>query len=97
MLSRLIYGARISISIGILSQIFVVAIGLPVGALAGLNGGGFDYLLMRLVEILSSIPMLFFYILLMIALGSGFQNILLALAVTGWIGTPAWCAGRCSL
>jgi ABC-type dipeptide/oligopeptide/nickel transport system permease subunit len=92
--SRLIFGARISIAIGILSQLMVAVIGLPVGALAGLNGGGFDYILMRLVEILSSIPMLFFYILLLIALGSGFQNILLALAVTGWIGIARLVRGQ---
>jgi oligopeptide transport system permease protein len=94
LLTRLIYGARISISIGILSQIIIAAIGVPIGALAGLTGGWFDFVLMRLVEILSSIPMLFFYILLLIALGGGFQNILLALAVTGWIGIARLVRGQ---
>ncbi|MCC7362635.1 MAG: ABC transporter permease [Anaerolineales bacterium] len=93
-LTRLIYGARISLSIGIFSQIIVAAIGVPVGALAGLVGGWFDFLLMRLVEILSSIPMLFFYILLLIALGGGYQNILLALAVTGWMGIARLVRGQ---
>jgi ABC-type dipeptide/oligopeptide/nickel transport system permease subunit len=93
-LTRLIYGARISLSIGILSQIIIAVIGVPVGALAGLVGGWFDFLLMRLVEILSSIPMLFFYILLLIALGGGFQNILLALAVTGWMGIARLVRGQ---
>ncbi len=93
-LTRLIYGARISLSIGILSQIIIAVIGVPVGALAGLAGGWFDFVLMRLVEILSSIPMLFFYILLLIALGGGFQNILLALAVTGWIGLARLVRGQ---
>jgi ABC-type dipeptide/oligopeptide/nickel transport system permease subunit len=93
-LTRLIYGARISLSIGILSQIIIAVIGVPVGALAGLVGGWFDFVLMRLVEILSSIPMLFLYILLLIALGGGFQNILLALAVTGWIGIARLVRGQ---
>jgi ABC-type dipeptide/oligopeptide/nickel transport system permease subunit len=66
----------------------------PIGALAGLVGGWFDFTLMRLVEILSSIPMLFFYILLLIALGGGYQNILLALAVTGWIGIARLVRGQ---
>jgi ABC-type dipeptide/oligopeptide/nickel transport system permease subunit len=92
--SRLIYGARISLSVGILSQLIIAVIGVPVGALAGLVGGWFDFILMRLVEILSSIPMLFFYILLLIALGGGFQNILLALAVTGWIGIARLVRGQ---
>jgi ABC-type dipeptide/oligopeptide/nickel transport system permease subunit len=92
--TRLLYGARISLSIGILSQIIIAAIGVPIGALAGLVGGWFDFILMRLVEILSSIPMLFFYILLLIALGGGFQNILLALAVTGWIGIARLVRGQ---
>ncbi len=94
LLTRLIYGARISLSIGIFSQIIVAAIGVPVGALAGLVGGVFDFVLMRLVEILSSIPMLFFYILLLIALGGGYQNILLALAVTGWMGIARLVRGQ---
>ena len=93
-LTRLIYGARISLSIGILSQLIIAAIGVPIGALAGLVGGWFDFLLMRLVEILSSIPMLFFYILLLIALGGGYQNILLALAVTGWLGIARLVRGQ---
>ncbi len=94
LLTRLIYGARISLSIGIFSQIIVAVIGVPVGALAGLVGGVFDFVLMRLVEILSSIPMLFFYILLLIALGGGYQNILLALSVTGWMGIARLVRGQ---
>ncbi len=93
-LSRLIYGARISISIGILSQVIIGIIGLPLGALAGLIGGWYDYFLMRIIDILSSIPIIFFYILLLIALGGGFQNILLALGLTGWIGIARLVRGQ---
>lgn len=93
-LSRLIYGARISISIGILSQIIIAFIGLPIGALAGLIGGWFDYIVMRIIDILSSVPMIFFYILLLIALGAGFQNLLLCLGITGWIGIARLVRGQ---
>jgi ABC-type dipeptide/oligopeptide/nickel transport system permease subunit len=93
-LSRLIYGARISISVGILSQLVIVLIGLPIGALAGLLGGWPDYIVMRLIDVLSSIPTILFYILLLIALGAGFGNIIIAMALTGWIGIARLVRGQ---
>ncbi len=85
-LSRLIYGARISLAVGIVSQFVIVLVGVPIGACAGLIGGRFDYAVMRVVDVLSSLPPLLFYILLLVVLGAGFQNIIIAMAVTGWIG-----------
>jgi ABC-type dipeptide/oligopeptide/nickel transport system permease subunit len=85
-LSRLIYGARISLAVGIISQLVIVLIGVPIGACAGLLGGKFDYFLMRVIDVLSSLPPLLFYILLLVVLGAGFQNIIIAMALTGWIG-----------
>jgi ABC-type dipeptide/oligopeptide/nickel transport system permease subunit len=93
-LSRLIFGSRISLSIGILSQIPIVLIGLPLGALAGLMGGWIDYLLMRVIDVLSSIPTYFFYILLILVLGSGFVNIIIAISLTGWIGIARLVRGQ---
>jgi ABC-type dipeptide/oligopeptide/nickel transport system permease subunit len=93
-LSRLIFGSRISLSIGILSQIPIVLIGLPLGALAGLMGGWLDYILMRIIDVMSSIPTYFFYILLILVLGSGFINIILAMAFTGWIGIARLVRGQ---
>jgi ABC-type dipeptide/oligopeptide/nickel transport system permease subunit len=94
MLSRIIFGTRVSLSVGVLSQIAVVLIGLPIGAIAGLMGGWVDYVLMRIIDILSSIPGLLLYILLMIALGAGLQNIILAIALTGWIGIARLVRGQ---
>lgn len=85
-LSRLIYGARISLAVGIISQIVIVVIGVPIGACAGLVGGKVDYAVMRVVDVLSSLPPLLFYIMLLVVLGAGFQNIIIAMALTGWIG-----------
>jgi len=85
-LSRLIYGARISLAVGIISQIVIVLVGVPIGASAGLMGGKVDYAVMRVVDVLSSLPPLLFYILLLVVLGAGFQNIIIAMALTGWIG-----------
>ena len=93
-LARLIYGSRISISVGILSQLVIVLIGLPLGALAGILGGWFDFILMRVIEVLSSIPTILLYVLLMIALGAGFGNIIIAMALTGWIGIARLVRGQ---
>jgi len=93
-LSRLLYGARISISVGVLSQLAIALVGIPVGALAGLKGGWFDYLLMRVIDVLSSLPTILFYILLMIALGAGFWNLILAMTLTGWIGIARLVRGQ---
>lgn len=93
-LSRLIFGARISIAVGILSQAVIVVIGVPLGALAGLQGGWLDYALMRVIDVLSSIPTMLFYVLLMVALGAGFGNIIIAMALTGWIGIARLVRGQ---
>lgn len=93
-LARLIYGSRISISVGILSQLVIVLIGLPIGALAGLLGGWFDFVVMRVVDVLSSLPTILLYVLLMIALGAGFGNIIIAMSLTGWIGIARLVRGQ---
>jgi oligopeptide transport system permease protein len=93
-LSRLIYGARISTGVGVLSQLIIVLVGVPIGALAGLLGGWFDFIIMRVIDVLSSLPSLLFYILLMVALGAGFSNIILAMAITGWIGIARLVRGQ---
>ncbi len=94
LLSRLIYGARVSLAVGIISQIVLVLIGVPIGALAGLLGGWFDYLVMRVIDVLSSLPTLLFYILLLVVLGAGFTNIIIAMAITGWIGIARLVRGQ---
>lgn len=93
-LSRLLYGARISISVGILSQLAIALVGVPVGAIAGLKGGWLDYAVMRIIDVLSSLPTILFYILLMVALGAGFWNLILAMTLTGWIGTARLVRGQ---
>lgn len=93
-LSRLLYGARISISVGILSQLATALVGVPIGALAALKGGWLDYIVMRIIDVVSSLPMILFYILLMVALGAGFWNLILAMTVTGWIGIARLVRGQ---
>jgi len=93
-LSRIIYGTRVSYTVVVLSQVFLIAIGLPLGAIAGLVGGWFDYVLTRIIDILSSIPGLLLYILLVIAIGAGLKSILIAMSVTGWIGIARLIRGQ---
>lgn len=85
-LSRIIYGARISLLVGFLSQGLAYAIGVPLGLLAGWLGGRVDYLIMRLVDAMAAFPRILFAILIMSVLGAGVDKVLLALGLTGWIG-----------
>ncbi len=83
--SRIVFGARVSLAVGLLSQLIALLIGIPLGGLAGWRGGRIDFLVMRLVDIMSSIPTLLFAFLIMARLGAGFRNVMLAIALTSWI------------
>ncbi|MCG0275148.1 MAG: ABC transporter permease [Thermosediminibacteraceae bacterium] len=85
-LSRIIYGAQISLSVGIISQVIVTVIGVTMGALAGYYGGMIDMIVMRIADILFAFPDLLFYIGVMFALGPSIYNIFIALALIGWAG-----------
>ena len=83
--SRIIYGARISLSIAIFSQLLALMIGVPLGAIAGWQGGKTDYVIMRFVDIMSALPVLLLAFLIMLRLGASYWNVLMALAITSWI------------
>ncbi|WP_049817888.1 ABC transporter permease [Thermosediminibacter oceani] len=85
-LSRILYGARVSLSVGIISQLFVTVIGVTMGALAGYYGGKVDMIIMRIADILFAFPDLLFYIGVMFALGPSIYNVFIALALIGWAG-----------
>jgi len=59
---------------------------MPLGAIAGWKGGRVDFLVMRLVDVMSAIPTLLFAFMIMARLGSGFWNVMLAIGITSWIG-----------
>jgi oligopeptide transport system permease protein len=83
--SRIVFGARVSLSIGLLASLVALAIGIPLGGLAGWWGGRWDFLVMRLVDVMSAIPTLLFAFLIMARMGAGFWNVMLAIGVTSWI------------
>jgi oligopeptide transport system permease protein len=83
--ARVVYGARVSLSVGVVVQLIAVLVGVPLGLLAGFYGGRVDMLLMRIVDTLYAFPTLLFAILLMSWLGQGVQNIIIALSLIGWL------------
>ncbi len=83
-LSRVIYGARISMAVGLIVQVIVVLVGVPLGALAGYAGGWLDNLLMRFTDVVYAFPDLLFVILLLAALGRSEVNVFLAIAIVSW-------------
>ena len=82
--SRVIYGGRISISISVLVQLFALLIGLPLGAWAGYYGGTVDFIVMRLVDATMAFPSLLLAILIMVKMGPGYYNVLIAMAIVAW-------------
>ena len=85
--SRLIFGARISLSIGFMVEIISVIIGVTMGCIAGYYGGIWDTIIMRLTDIIFAFPSLIFAIAIMFALGPGLLNVFLALSLISWAGT----------
>jgi ABC-type dipeptide/oligopeptide/nickel transport system permease subunit len=86
LLSRMIYGARVSMLVGLGAQLIVVSIGVPIGALSGYVGGRTDVLLTRFIDVMYAFPRLLFVILVMSMLGAGLVNIFIAIGLTGWVG-----------
>jgi oligopeptide transport system permease protein len=86
LLSRMIYGARVSMLVGLGAQLIVVSIGVPIGALSGYIGGRTDLLLTRFIDVMYAFPRLLFVILVMSMLGAGLMNIFIAIGLTGWVG-----------
>lgn len=80
----LVYGARVSLLIGLISTFIALVIGIGIGAVAGYLGGLADDLLMRLTEIFQTIPSLIFAIVLVAIMGPSIQSIVLAISVVSW-------------
>ncbi len=83
-LSRVIYGTRVSLTVGIVSTIINLVIGVLVGMLAGYYGRWIDSALMMVTETILAIPFLLFCMALVAVLGASFMNVLLAIGLLGW-------------
>lgn len=85
-LSRIIYGARVSLVVGLCTVLGAGTIGVVVGAVAGYYGKWTDEVLMRMVDIGLALPGLLLALIIVMLLGAGMFNIILVLTVTGWLG-----------
>jgi oligopeptide transport system permease protein len=93
-LTRLIYGARTSLFIGLTAPIIAFSIGVPLGAVAGFRGGRWDFVILRLIEIGTGLPGLIFALLLLTIFGTGVMNVILVLSITSWIGPARIARGQ---
>src|SRR3546814_1958532 len=80
MFVRVLYGARVSLAVGLLATAVSLVIGVTYGAIAGFLGGRIDNLMMRIVDVLYSLPFMFFVIMLMVVFG---RNIFLIFVAPG--------------
>jgi ABC-type dipeptide/oligopeptide/nickel transport system permease subunit len=94
-LSRVVYGIRTSYMVGFLAVIVACVIGIPLGIAAGLRGGTTDFVVMRIVEIMTAFPGLLFAIFLLSVVNSGVTdflfsnqvlNVVFVIGVTSWVG-----------
>lgn len=86
-LSRIIYGCRVSLSVGVVSQVIALVIGFFAGVCAGYFGGKVDAVISFVIQVFSSFPFLLFAIVIMYALGQGLVNLYVALGLLGWAST----------
>ena len=84
-LSRIFIGIRISLAIGVLASFMALMLGVTYGAVAGYLGGRIDNVMMRVVDILYSLPFIFFVILLVVFFGRSFVLIFIAIGLTEWL------------
>jgi oligopeptide transport system permease protein len=85
LLTRVMFGARVSLAVGVLATLVSLTIGVGYGALAGYLGGRTDQLMMRVVDILYGLPFMFFVIILMVWLGRNIFNLFIALGAVQWL------------
>lgn len=83
---RVMYGARISLSVGFVAAFINLTIGVIYGGFAGYYGGNVDNIMMRIVDVLYSVPMMLYVILLMVVLGKGLTNVFITLGIIYWVG-----------
>jgi len=101
-LSRVIYGSRVSMVVGLVPTIIILLVGTFVGMLAGYTGGKVDNLLMRLTDVIYAFPDLLFFIIVMISLRdtwigqllNGLFLLFIALAIVNWVGVARLVRGQ---
>ncbi len=85
LLTRILYGARVSITVGIGTAIIALVIGTIYGLISGYTGGALDHLFMRIVDVWYGLPDLLIFILLSLVLGRNIGGVLIALGLVTWV------------
>ena len=83
--SRMMYGARVSLLVGLVSYLIILAISIPIGSIAGFFGGWVDNALMRVVDIVFTIPQVLLVLMFVNWRGPGLTNIFIAIGIIGWV------------
>ena len=83
-LTRIIYGARVSITVSLTTIFFAGFVGISVGLISGYHGGWLDSILMRIVDATVCFPTILFAIVLLVVIGAGLWNVILAIAMLQW-------------
>ncbi len=94
MYSRLIYGSRVSLKVGLTVVLISSCLGMVIGMISGFFGGLLDELLMRLIDILLAFPGILLAIALVAVLGPGLNHVILALCLIGWVGYARLARGQ---
>ena len=81
---RVLYGARISLAVGFLASFISLFIGVIYGGISGFAGGRLDEVMMRIVDVIYSVPMMMYVILLMVVVGPGLKSIFITLGISYW-------------
>ena len=81
---RILYGARISLAVGILASFINLFIGVIYGGISGFSGGKIDNFMMGVVDVLYSVPVMIYVILLMVVVGPGLKSIFITLGISYW-------------
>ena len=85
LLSRVLFGARVSMAVAMITSLFAILLGTALGALSGWVGGRLDNLLMRAVDVVYSFPDLLLIILISVVVGQGPVGIILSLSLVSWV------------
>lgn len=94
-LTRVMFGARISLTVALVATLVVLIIGITYGSISGLEGGSVDNFMMRIIDIIESIPLLLYVILLMVLINDrGLWTIILTLGTVYWVGMARLVRGQ---
>lgn len=94
MFARICKGGRVSLIIGLLGALIDATVGVLYGGIAGYFGGKIDIIMMRIIEVLASIPYLLVVVLLSLVLGKGMMALIIAMTITGWVGMARLIRGQ---